>query len=116
MECLFFYFHAKHIRNMLPRYTEEARKANKSILKLLHNFAERKNATPAQISLALVIAQKPWIVPIPGTTKIYRLEENLGAALVELTVEELQEIKSASKQIQIMGERYTEKIEKSTGL
>tara|TARA_R110000744_G_scaffold4834_3_gene17171 strand:- start:1342 stop:1647 length:306 start_codon:yes stop_codon:yes gene_type:complete len=101
---------------MLPRYTEEARKANKSILKLLHNFAERKNATPAQISLALVIAQKPWIVPIPGTTKIYRLEENLGAALVELTVEELQEIKSASKQIQIMGERYTEKIEKSTGL
>tara|TARA_R110000823_G_scaffold6289_2_gene24206 strand:+ start:790 stop:1095 length:306 start_codon:yes stop_codon:yes gene_type:complete len=101
---------------MLLRYTEEARNANKSLLKLLHNFAERKNTTPAQISLAWEITQKAWIVPIPGTTKIYRLEENLGAALVELTVEELREIESVSKQIQIIGERYTEQMEKATGL
>ncbi|MFX0557472.1 aldo/keto reductase [Maribacter sp. CXY002] len=104
------------IRNMLPRYTEEARKANQSVLELLHNFAERKNATPAQIALAWVLAQKPWIVPIPGTTKTHRLEENLGAISVELTAQELQEIEYASNQIQIMGERYTEQMEKATGL
>lgn len=104
------------IRNMLPRYTEEARKSNQSLLELLHNFAERKNATPAQIALAWVLAQKPWIVPIPGTTKTHRLEENLDAISVELSAQELQEIESASKQIQIIGERYTEQMEKSTGL
>ena len=104
------------IRNTLPRYTEEARVANKALLDLISKFAERKNATPAQIALAWVLAQKPWIVPIPGTTKLHRLEENNGAASIELTKEELQEIEDASAHIKIMGTRYTEAMEKSTGL
>jgi aryl-alcohol dehydrogenase-like predicted oxidoreductase len=104
------------IRNMLPRYTEEARVANKALLYLLHAFAEKRNATPAQIALAWVLAQKPWIVPIPGTTKLHRLEENNGAASIELTTAELQEIEDASAQIEITGTRYTEAMEKSTGL
>jgi aryl-alcohol dehydrogenase-like predicted oxidoreductase len=104
------------IRNVLPRYTEEARMANKTLLDLLHQFAAKRNATPAQIALAWVLAQKPWIVPIPGTTKLHRLTENNGAAFIELTKEELQEIENASAQIQIMGTRYTEAMEKSTGL
>src|SRR5665647_144999 len=104
------------IRNTLPRYTEEARVANKALLDLLDQFAAKRNATPAQISLAWVLAQKPWIVPIPGTTKLHRLEENIGAASIELTAEELQEIEIASVQIQITGDRYTEAMEKSTGL
>jgi len=104
------------IRNILPRYTEEARAANKALLDLLDQFAAERNATPAQISLAWVLAQKPWIVPIPGTTKLHRLEENNGAAFIELTAEELQEIENASAHIKIMGTRYTEAMEKSTGL
>lgn len=104
------------IRNILPRYTEEARVANKALLDLLHRFAERKKTTPAQIALAWVLAQKPWIVPIPGTTKPHRLTENLGAATIELTTEELQEMEAASAQIKIMGERYTEAMERATGL
>ena len=104
------------IRNILPRYTEEARVANKALLDLLDQFAAKRNATPAQISLAWVLAQKPWIVPIPGTTKLHRLEENNGAASIELTAEELQEIEDASAHIKIMGTRYTEAMEKSTGL
>jgi aryl-alcohol dehydrogenase-like predicted oxidoreductase len=104
------------IRNMLPRYTEEARIANKTLLDLLNQFAAKRNATPAQIALAWVLAQKPWIVPIPGTTKLHRLTENNGAASIELTKEELQEIEKASAQIQITGTRYTEQMEKSTGL
>lgn len=104
------------IRNILPRYTEEARVANKSLLDLLHQFAERRNATPAQIALAWVLAQKPWIVPIPGTTKLHRLTENNGAAAIELSAAELREMETASAQVEIMGARYTEQMEKSTGL
>jgi aryl-alcohol dehydrogenase-like predicted oxidoreductase len=104
------------IRNILPRYTEEARIANKALLDLLHQFATSRNATPAQIALAWVLAQKPWVVPIPGTTKLHRLEENNGAATLELTAKELKEIEIASAQIEIVGTRYTEAMEKSTGL
>lgn len=104
------------IRAVLPRYTEEARIANRALLDLLEGFAVKRNATPAQIALAWVLAQKPWIVPIPGTTKLHRLTENIAAASIALTVEELQEIVDASAQIQITGTRYTEAMEKSTGL
>ena len=104
------------IRNTLPRYTEEAREANQALLDLLNQFAERHNATTAQIALAWVLAQKPWIVPIPGTTKISRLTENNGAAAIELTTDELRDIDTASTQIQVVGSRYTEQMEKSTGL
>jgi len=104
------------IRNVLPRYTEEARIANKTLLDLLQQFAAKRNATPAQIALAWVLAQKPWIVPIPGTTKLHRLEENNAAAYIQLSNEELREIEDASIQIKIMGSRYTEAMEKSTGL
>lgn len=104
------------IRNVLPRYTEEARDANKALLELLKNFAAKRNATPAQIALAWVLAQKPWIVPIPGTTKLHRLTENMGAAAIELTKKELQEIETASEQIKVTGARYTEQMEKATGL
>jgi aryl-alcohol dehydrogenase-like predicted oxidoreductase len=104
------------IRSKLPRFTEEARIANKTMLDLLEQFAKRKNATTAQIALAWVLAQKPWIVPIPGTTKLHRLEENIGAAFIHLMKEELNEIESASEQIKIMGTRYTEALEKTTGL
>lgn len=104
------------IRNILPRYTEEARIANKSLLDLLSQFAAKRNASPAQIALAWVLAQKPWIVPIPGTTKLHRLEENIGSVSIQLTAHELEEIEDASAQIEIMGTRYTEAMEKSTGL
>lgn len=104
------------IRNILPRYTEEARFANKALLDLLHEFANRKNATPAQVALAWVLAQKPWIVPIPGTTKAHRLVENNGAAAIQLTVDELREMEAASMQIKILGDRYPERMEKATGL
>ena len=104
------------IRNILPRYTEEARVANKALLDLIALFAAKRNATPAQISLAWVLAQKPWIVPIPGTTKLHRLKENNGAASIVLTAEELQEIENASAHIEIIGTRYTEAMEKATGL
>lgn len=104
------------IRNILPRYTEEARVANKALLDLLHQFAAKRNATFAQIALAWVLAQKPWIIPIPGTTKLHRLTENNGAAFIELTKEELQQIENTSAQIQITGTRYTEAMEKATGL
>jgi aryl-alcohol dehydrogenase-like predicted oxidoreductase len=104
------------IRNIIPRFTEEARAANQALLDLLNQFAERKNATPAQIALAWVLAQKPWIVPIPGTTKLHRLQENIGAANIEFTKKELQEMEDASAQIKILGERYPEAMEKTTGL
>ena len=104
------------IRNVLPRYTEEARVANKALLDLIQLFATRRNATPAQIALAWVLAQKPWIVPIPGTTKLHRLTENNGAAAIELSSEELQEMELASEQIEVVGTRYTEQMESSTGL
>jgi aryl-alcohol dehydrogenase-like predicted oxidoreductase len=104
------------IRNILPRYTEEARVANKTLLDLITQFAERKNATLAQIALAWVLAQKPWIVPIPGTTEQHRLKENMEAVSIHLTAQELQEMEVASGKIKVMGTRYTEEMEKSTGL
>jgi len=104
------------IRNIIPRFTEEARVTNQALLDLLNRFGERKNATPAQIALAWVLAQRPWIVPIPGTTKLHRLQENIGAANIEFTKEELQEMETASAQIKILGERYPEALEKTTGL
>ena len=109
-------FQEGDIRSILPRYTEEARKSNQALLDLIEAFAKAKNATPAQIALAWVLAQKPWIVPIPGTTKLYRLTENIGAASIELTTDELREIEAASANIHITGTRYTEAMEKSTGL
>lgn len=109
-------FAESDIRRNLPRFTEEARIANKALLDLLDQFAAKRNATPAQIALAWVLAQKPWIVPIPGTTKLHRLTENNAAASIQLTAAELQEIETASSHINIMGARYTEAMEKSTGL
>ncbi|RYC67099.1 aldo/keto reductase [Spirosoma sordidisoli] len=109
-------FAAGDIRNTLPRYTEEARVANKALLDLIDQFAKRHEATPAQIALAWVLAQKPWIVPIPGTTKPHRLTENIGAVAVQLTAEELADIEAATARIDVVGARYTEQMEKSTGL
>ncbi len=109
-------FAAGDIRNTLPRYTEAARKVNQALIELINTFAESRNVTPAQIALAWVLAQKPWIVPIPGTTKLHRLTENNGAAAIELTADELREIEDASAQIAVIGTRYTEQMEKSTGL
>ena len=104
------------IRNVLPRFTEDARKANVELIELLNKFAERRKASSAQIALAWVLAQKPWIVPIPGTTKLHRLKENIGAVDIALTEEELQEIEKASAHIKVVGTRYTEQMERSTGL
>ena len=102
-------------RNTLPRFTPEARKANQALVDLLARVAEQKKSTPAQIALAWLLAQKPWIVPIPGTTKLARLEENIGAAAVELTVSDLAEIENAASKITVEGARYPEAIEKMTG-
>jgi len=104
------------IRNNLPRYTEDARNANQVLLDIIERFSKEKNATNAQIALAWILAQKPWIVPIPGTTKIHRLTENNGAVSIELSTEELQEIETASAQIEVVGTRYSEAMEKATGL
>jgi len=98
-------------RSTLPRFTPENRKANQALVDLLGSIAHRKKATPAQIALAWLMAQKPWIVPIPGTTKLHRLEENIGAAAVELTTEDLREIESAASKITVQGARYPEHIE-----
>jgi aryl-alcohol dehydrogenase-like predicted oxidoreductase len=92
--------------SIFPRFTEEARSANLAVVDLLNQIAQRKNATPAQIALAWLLAQKPWIVPIPGTTKIHRLEENIGSASVELTSEDLTEINMASSKIPIQGNAF----------
>ena len=102
-------------RNILPRFTPEARKANQALVDLLGQIAKSKNATPAQIALAWLLAQKPWIVPIPGTTKLSRLEENIGAASVELTPEDLTKIESAAASVTVQGARYPEHIEAMTG-
>jgi len=102
-------------RSTLPRFTPEARKANKALVDLIGAIAERKKATPAQIALAWVLAQKPWIVPIPGTTKLARLDENIGALAVELTPDDLREIENAASKITIQGERYPEKLMKTVG-
>jgi aryl-alcohol dehydrogenase-like predicted oxidoreductase len=109
-------FAENDIRNILPRFTQDALKANQALIDLLEKLARDKNATPAQIALAWVLAQKPWIVPIPGTTKIHRLIENNGAAAIKLSTAELLNIETASAQIKIVGTRYTDAMEKSTGL
>lgn len=109
-------FESNDFRNILPRFTQEAREANQVLVDLLTKMGAQKNATPAQIALAWILAQKPWFVPIPGTTKIHRLSENNTAASIELTPEDLQKIETAAAQIKIVGERYPEHIEKATGL
>src|ERR1051326_3221373 len=109
-------FDSSDFRNIVPRFTPEARKANQTVVDLLKRIGEQKNATPAQIALAWLLAQKPWIVPIPGTTKLHRLEENIGAVTVELTDDDLREIDSAASQITIAGDRYPEKLERATNL
>ena len=101
-------------RSTLPRFTPEARKANQALVDLLAGIAARKKATPAQIALAWLLAQKPWIVPIPGTTKLHRLEENIGALTVELTADDLRDIESAASKIKIEGARYPERLEQMT--
>jgi aryl-alcohol dehydrogenase-like predicted oxidoreductase len=103
-------------RSTLPRFTPEAMKANQALVDLLGTIAQRKKATPAQIALAWLLAQKPWIVPIPGTTKLARLDENIGSVAVELTPDDLREIESAAAKITVQGARYPEHIEKMTGL
>ena len=108
-------FDSSDFRNTLPRFTPEARKANQALVDLLGKIAKQKNATPAQIALAWLLAQKPWIVPIPGTTKLHRLEENIGAAAIELTADDLREIDSAASKITVHGARYPEQLEKMTG-
>jgi aryl-alcohol dehydrogenase-like predicted oxidoreductase len=108
-------FASTDIRSKIPRFTPEARIANQKLVDLLGKIAKQKKATPAQIALAWLLAQKPWIVPIPGTTKLHRLEENIGAAAVELTAEDLREIESALSQIHVEGARYPEALEKTTG-
>jgi aryl-alcohol dehydrogenase-like predicted oxidoreductase len=108
-------FDSTDFRNTLPRFTPEARKANQAMVDLLGAIGERKKATPAQIALAWLLTRKPWIVPIPGTTKLKRLEENIGAAATELTPDDLREIDSAASKITVQGARYPEKLEQMTG-
>ena len=109
-------FDKTDFRNIVPRFTPEARKANQVVVDLLVAIGKRKKATPAQIALAWLLAQKPWIVPIPGTTKLARLDENLGATTVELTSHDLREIDSAASRITVQGARYPEALEERTGL
>jgi aryl-alcohol dehydrogenase-like predicted oxidoreductase len=108
-------FDSADLRSRIPRFAPEARKSNLALVELLGGIAERKNATPAQVALAWLLAQKPWIVPIPGTTKQHRLEENIGAAAVELTPDDLREIESAASKITVYGARYPEELERTTG-
>ena len=108
-------FDSSDIRTTIPRFTSEARRANQTLVELLGEIAARKNATPAQIALAWLLAQKPWIVPIPGTRRLERLEENIGAAAVDLTPDDLHEIESAASKIKVEGARYPEHLERLTG-
>ncbi|MHB1561533.1 MAG: aldo/keto reductase, partial [Isosphaeraceae bacterium] len=108
-------FDSSDFRSTLPRFTPEARKANRALVDLLGSIAQQKSATPARIALAWLLAQKPWVVPIPGTTKLHRLEENLGAADIELTADDLSDIEAAASQIPIEGARYPEHLEQMTG-
>jgi len=108
-------FDSADFRNIVPRFTPEARKANQGLVDLISKFAQQKRATPAQIALAWLLAQKPWIVPIPGTTKLYRLEENIGAVAIELTSEDLCEIDSATAKIELQGARLPERLLQMTG-
>ncbi|HZT38951.1 MAG TPA: aldo/keto reductase [Bryobacteraceae bacterium] len=107
-------FPTDDLRSRIPRFTPEARKANQALVALLQRVATRKNATPAQIALAWLLAQKPWIVPIPGTTKLSRVEENIGAVAVELTPDDLREIDDAASRIEVQGARYPEELERMT--
>ena len=109
-------FASSDFRNTLPRFSPEAREVNQAVVDLLREIAARKNATPAQVALAWLLAQKPWIVPIPGTTKLHRLEENIGAVSVELTADDLREIDDAASKIAVQGARYPEEMERRTGL
>ncbi len=109
-------FGSDDFRGKIPRFQPEALKANQALVDLLAGVAARKKATPAQIALAWLLAQKPWIVPIPGTTKLHRLEENIGAAAVELTPDDLRDIEAAASKIKVQGDRYPEALEKMTGL
>jgi aryl-alcohol dehydrogenase-like predicted oxidoreductase len=108
-------FDSSDFRSALPRFTPEALKANQTLINLLGSIAERKEATPAQIALAWLLAQKPWIVPIPGTTKLHRLEENIGAVSIELTPDDLRDINIAASKITVQGDRYPEQLERMTG-
>jgi aryl-alcohol dehydrogenase-like predicted oxidoreductase len=108
-------FDSSDFRSTLPRFTPEALRANQALIDLLAKIGERKKATPAQIALAWLLAQKPWIVPIPGTTKLHRLEENIGAVSIEFTPDDLREIESAASKITVQGARYPEKLEQMTG-
>jgi aryl-alcohol dehydrogenase-like predicted oxidoreductase len=108
-------FDSSDFRNQIPRFTPEARKANQALVDLLGKIGERKKATPAQIALAWLLAQKPWIVPIPGTTKLHRLDENIGALAVELTPDDLRDINDAASKITVQGARYPESMERITG-
>ena len=108
-------FDKTDFRNIVPRFSEENRKANQAMVDLIDKFAQQKKATPAQIALAWLLAQKPWIVPIPGTTKLHRLEENIGAAAVELTPEDLRQLETAASKISVQGARYPEELQKLVG-
>jgi aryl-alcohol dehydrogenase-like predicted oxidoreductase len=108
-------FDSSDFRNIVPRFSPEARKANQAVVDLLGRIAEQKRATPAQIALAWLLAQRPWIVPIPGTTKASRLEENLGAVNIKLTADDLREIDSAASKIKVEGARYPEHLQKMVG-
>ena len=108
-------FDSSDFRSTLPRFTPETLKANQALIDLLAGMAERKKATVAQIAMAWVLAQKPWIVPIPGTTKLNRLEENIGTASVELTPEDVREVNDATSKITVHGARYPERLERMTG-
>jgi aryl-alcohol dehydrogenase-like predicted oxidoreductase len=109
-------FASTDFRSTLPRFTPEARKANQALIDLLRTIGERKKATPAQIALAWLLAQKPWIAPIPGTTKLARVDENLGATAIELTADDLREIETAASKITVQGDRYPEHLSRMTGL
>jgi aryl-alcohol dehydrogenase-like predicted oxidoreductase len=109
-------FDSADFRSKLPRFTPEARRANQALVNLLSTIAQGKKATPAQIALAWLLAQKPWIIPIPGTTKLQRLEENIGAVEIELTPDDLRDIESAASKIAVQGERYPEQLQKLVGL
>jgi len=109
-------FASNDFRSILPRFTPDTLKANQTLIDLLNRIAANKNGTPAQIALAWLLAQKPWIVPIPRTTKLYRLKENIGSASIELSSQELKDIADALEKIKVTGNRYTEEFEKTTGL
>jgi len=108
-------FEESDIRNVVPRFTTENRKANQVLVDMLGRFAQQKKATPAQIALAWLLAQKPWIVPIPGTTKLHRLEENIGAVSVELSPDDLRELDTVASKIPVQGARYPEELQKLVG-